>query len=103
MIIKKFNNKRGTHRRSSMLPPMDDQKTLHKNLEFTAVEQYKLLRTNLSFLLPENKGCKIIGVSSSVRGEGKSTTAVNLSYVLAESGNRVILRSGALSPMFISF
>ena len=44
------------------------QKTLHKNLEFTATEQYKLLRTNLSFTLPENKKCQIIGVTSSIRG-----------------------------------
>ena len=47
-----------------------DQNTLHKNLEFTAVEQYKLLRTNLSFTLPEGEGCRIIGVTSSMRGEG---------------------------------
>ncbi len=93
---KNFVKKHKMKRLSSMVPPTDDQKTLHKNLEFTAVEQYKLLRTNLSFLLPESKGCKIIGVSSSVRGEGKSTTAVNLSYVLAESGNRVILLDGDL-------
>ncbi len=74
----------------------DDQKTLHRNLEFTATEQYKLLRTNLSFTLPEKEGCSIIGVTSSMRGEGKSTTAVNLSYVLAESRKRVILIDGDL-------
>ena len=95
-IEKNIFGKRDKANRRHLLPPTDDQKTLHKNLEFTAVEQYKLLRTNLSFLLPENKGCKVIGVSSSVRGEGKSTTAVNLSYVLAESGNRVILLDGDL-------
>jgi len=96
--IKKIGKKvQGSKKRKGgLLPMLDDQKTLHKNLEFTAVEQYKLLRTNLSFLLPETKGCKIIGVSSSVRGEGKSTTAVNLSYVLAESGNKVILLDGDL-------
>lgn len=74
----------------------DSQKTLHKNLEFTATEQYKLLRTNLSFTLPEKEGCSIIGVTSSMRGEGKSTTAVNLSYVLAESRKRVLLIDGDL-------
>lgn len=74
----------------------DNDKTLHKNLEFTATEQYKLLRTNLEFTLPEDQKCPIIGVTSSMRGEGKSTTAVNLSYVLAEKGNRVLLIDGDL-------
>lgn len=71
-----------------------ETRTLHKNLEFTAVEQYKLLRTNLSFTLPEDEKCSIIGVTSAMRGEGKSTTAVNLAYVMAESGKKVLLIDG---------
>ncbi len=67
------------------------KKTFHKNLDFAATEQYKLLRANLSFTLPDDVRCPIIGITSSVRGEGKSTTAINLSYVLAESGKQVLL------------
>ena len=59
-------------------------------LSFAASEAYKLLRTNLLFALPK-EGCKSIGVTSSVRGEGKSTTAVNLAYTFAEAGKNVLL------------
>ena len=76
--------------------PHEVRKTLHKNLEFTATEQYKLLRANLDFTVPEDEKCPVIGVTSSMRGEGKSTTAVNLSYVLAERGSRVLLIDGDL-------
>ncbi len=69
----------------------NSEQTLHQNLKFTATEQYKLLRANLSFTLSDDKGCAIIGVTSAMRGEGKSTTAINLSYVLAERGKRVLL------------
>ncbi len=61
-----------------------------EGLSFAASEAYKLLRTNLLFTLPE-KTCRILGVTSSVRGEGKSTTSINLAYTFAQSGKKVLL------------
>lgn len=61
------------------------------NLSFAAAEAYKLLRANIQFSLPHEKKCTVIGVTSSLKSEGKSTTAINLAYTLAETGNRVLL------------
>ena len=66
------------------------------NLDFSATEAYKLLRTNLFYCLPpsDELKCPVIGVTSSVQGEGKSTTSINLAYMLAEDGKRVCLIEG---------
>ncbi len=61
------------------------------NLNFASNEAYNLLRTNLSFSLPDKIGGKIIGITSSSPQDGKSTTSINLSYALAEAGHKVIL------------
>jgi receptor protein-tyrosine kinase len=61
------------------------------DMNFAATEAYNLLRTNLSFSLPDMEGGKIIGVTSSCPQEGKSTTSINLAYALAEAGNQVLL------------
>ena len=61
------------------------------NLDFASNEAYNLLRTNLSFSLPDKVGGKVIGITSSSPQDGKSTTSINLSYALAEAGHKVIL------------
>jgi capsular exopolysaccharide synthesis family protein len=91
-----FNNKNKQKKQASPFTNEAIDRSLHKNLEFTAREQYKLLRTNLHFILPENTKCPVIGVTSAMRGEGKSTTSINLSYVLAEMGNKVLTIDGDL-------
>lgn len=53
-------------------------------------EAFRQLRTHLQFANVDG-GVRSVLVTSSIPGEGKSTTAVNLATVLAESGMRVLL------------
>lgn len=73
-----------------------------EDLSFAAAEAYKLLRTNILFALPDEKKCRVIGVTSANSGEGKSTTALNLSYMLAEAGEHVLLIEGDMRLPSIS-
>ena len=61
------------------------------NLSFAATEAYKLLRTNILFSFPDEGEGKVIGISSSIQSEGKSSTACNTAYALAEAGKSVLL------------
>ena len=61
-------------------------------LNFEGREAYNLLRTNLMFATKRNdRNARVIGVTSSTHGEGKSLTVINLAYSIAESGRKVIL------------
>jgi tyrosine-protein kinase Etk/Wzc len=67
-------------------------------------EQFRALRTNLSFYLKQPTE-NIILVSSGMSGEGKSFTTINLANVLALSGKKVLLmeldlRKPSLSSKF---
>ena len=53
-------------------------------------EEYRQLRTNISFLAA-GADRRLFVVTSSVPGEGKSTTAANLASTLAAAGHRVCL------------
>ena len=64
------------------------------NMNFAASEAYKLLRTNLMFSFSGSEECRIIGTTSSFRGEGKSLTSINTAYTLAEAKKRVLLIEG---------
>ncbi|MDJ0771448.1 MAG: polysaccharide biosynthesis tyrosine autokinase [Ilumatobacter sp.] len=55
-----------------------------------AVETYRGLRTNLQFLALDRR-IKVIQVTSSLPGEGKTTTATNLACVLAQAGKSVVI------------
>ncbi|MNR11105.1 Tyrosine-protein kinase YwqD [compost metagenome] len=53
-------------------------------------EQFRALRTNLSFFI-KNPGEKVILLTSSMSGEGKSFVAINLGQILALTGKKVLL------------
>ncbi len=61
------------------------------NLSFAATEAYKLLRTNIMFSFSDEGEGYVIGISSSIQSEGKSSTACNTAYALAEVGKSVLL------------
>ena len=88
----------GTERKKSSAAQKENIALFGQNMTFAAKEAYKLLRTNLLFSLPEMTEGRghVIGVTSSVRGEGKSTTVVNLASTLAEQGERVLVVEGDL-------
>lgn len=71
---------------------------VHADARSPISEQFRALRTNLQFFSPRKKeiliqksNCMTILMTSSMSGEGKSFTAVNLGAVLAISGKKVLL------------
>lgn len=86
-----------------LMSVVERRKTIGNNLSFGASEAYKLLRTNLVFSMTDERKCKIIGVTSALRHEGKSTTSINLAFTLAQSRKNVLLIEGDMRiPVFAS-
>ena len=58
----------------------------------STAEAFRLLRTNLDFMLTSNKDkCKTIFITSTTSGEGKSFISINTASTLALSGKKVML------------
>lgn len=75
--------------------PFDPDRPNHPLVSFgegrsSSAEAFRQLRTNLQFLDVDNPP-RMLVVSSAIPGEGKTTTAINLAFVLAEAGHRVVL------------
>lgn len=63
---------------------------LSEESPFAVQEAYKTIRTNIMFSITESK-CKKIVITSSMQGEAKSTTAVNLAIAFAQNHSKVLL------------
>lgn len=67
-----------------------DALVVSKHSRSAIAEQFRTLRTNLAFYLTEPTQ-KVILLTSSMSGEGKSFIALNLATILSLSGKRVVL------------
>ena len=54
-------------------------------------EAFRILITNINFMLPKNKKGNVIFVTSTVKGEGKTFASVNLALTLATPRKKVII------------
>lgn len=63
---------------------------LGEGTPFAVDEAYKALRTNVIFSLPSD-GAKVIAITSSASGEGKSTAILNLAIAFGQIEKKVLL------------
>ena len=54
-------------------------------------EAFRIIITNLNFMLPKKDKGKVIFVSSTVKGEGKTFVSVNLALTLATAKNKILI------------
>ena len=58
-------------------------------------ESFRILITNIGFMLPKANNGKIIFVTSSIKGEGKTFVSMNLALSLSQSNNEKVIIIGA--------
>lgn len=62
-----------------------------RNENSLSAELFRSIRTNIKFMLPDDQQSKVVLVTSSVNGEGKSFVAINTALSMALLGKRVAL------------
>jgi tyrosine-protein kinase Etk/Wzc len=66
--------------------------TLRQQVSFAFLEAFRTLRTNLYLLAPPHLGVgKVILVTSAAPGDGKTTSALSLAWVLAADNKKVLV------------
>ena len=75
------------------LPQLESgqSEVVEKNDLSPMAEAFRILITNTMFMLPKKVGGKVIFVTSTIKGEGKTFVSVNLSLTLASPKSKVIV------------
>lgn len=71
--------------------PKVKEKFVGDNSRTSLAEGLRIIRTNLAYMLPKNIVGKVIYVTSTISGEGKSFIVTNLAQIIAQSGKSVLL------------
>jgi len=88
--IARISPKRDKPRKAEMVKGLEDTLLTALEPRHPVSEAYRGLRTNLQFSSIDNALTSLM-ITSSVPGEGKTTTAANLAIVMAQSGRSVLL------------
>lgn len=74
------------------IPHIAEASKLVKYLDRSILsEAFRMLRTNLNFLLKEKQQSQVIFTTSTIKGEGKTFVSMNLAVTLSALGKRVVL------------
>jgi len=85
--------------------PVSNNTVVQENDRSSLAEAFRILRTNISFMLSSNKkDSSVIFVTSTTSGEGKSFVSTNLARILAMSGKNVLLLGADIrSPKVLDY
>lgn len=81
MALKKKKRRKSSHRFVPLLSGKSN---------FSVIEAYKTIRTNLMFAT-QKKDCNCVIITSTVPNEGKSTNCCNLAITMAQTKSRVLI------------
>lgn len=73
--------------------PSAEDTIVHQNDRSSLAEAFRILRTNMNFMFGADKkdASKVVFVTSTIAGEGKSFVTTNLAQILSMSGKKVLL------------